>query len=632
MKKEKIKGFVQKYINIIIFILTLFIALGLNVSFIQDSNSLKLSSLFYKVTFLIFIVAIFVMLKTAYKVKDKRLWICTSILAIIFAITYLCGDIGNEYSDGTIPNSKKFILFCIMKIATYFILFNSALVVLFNKIPDLVKQLSNNNKEYKFFTNNRKSLLVIALIFFISYIPYFLYYFPGAIQYDAANSLEQICGYVPYSNHHPITYTLFLGGLWNLGKIVFGSGDAGIAIYTLIQMIATSFVFSFILKYMAKRNIPTKWRIITFLVLLLNPLTGMYTVRVEKSLFFTLFMILAIIGIIEMCYEKEKFFKKIWKPILFAVTILMMTLLRNNGIYILILTLPFILLINKKQIGKILITFIVPIIIFFIIQGPILNACNVTKAKTKEALSIPMQQFARLLKYERDNLTSEEKENIHKYLPLSDERIAHDYWSLISDNIKFNFDENYVKQDKATLLKTYFTLALKYPGQTISAFLFNTYGYYAPNSYSIWGSPNFREETDTLMSDTYMTDPEVWVGDEEVMNSTNSERYDIYPRHLLNLSYIDTLNNHIMMKDIPVFSLFITSIGLYFWLLLMCATYMIYTKKYKKLVMLLPVFFLWLTSVAGPVVELRYVYTMILLMPLYIGFTLFDKKEDKEEI
>ena len=30
---------------------------------------------------------------------------------------------------------------------------------------------------------------------------------------------------------------------------------------------------------------------------------------------------------------------------------------------------------------------------------------------------------------------------------------------------------------------------------SLSAFLLNTYGYYSPNSYNIWGVPNFRDET-----------------------------------------------------------------------------------------------------------------------------------------
>ena len=152
-------------------------------------------------------------------------------------------------------------------------------------------------------------------------------------------SLEQINGYTQYHNHHPILFTLFFGGLWNFGKNILGNGNYGLAIYTIIQMTATSLVLSILIYYMAKRNIPTKWRIITFLILLFNPLTAMYAVRIEKSMFFTLTIILVVIGVAEIITKKEEFFKEKSKVIIFSILLLLLALLRNNGIYVIILTL-----------------------------------------------------------------------------------------------------------------------------------------------------------------------------------------------------------------------------------------------------------------------------------------------------
>ena len=225
-------------------------------------------------------------------------------------------------------------------------------------------KLNINNKEYKLFTANKKSIFFVAGIFFISYIPYFLYYYPGVIQYDAISCLEQISGYTSYNNHHPILFTLFFGGLWNFGKNVLGNGNYGLAIYTIIQMLATSLVLSILIYYMAKKKIPTKWRIITFLILLLNPLTAMYAVRIEKSMFFTLTMILVVIGIAEIITKKEEFFKKKGKAIIFSILLLVLVLLRNNGIYVILLTLIVMLIACKNIRMKILTVFIVPIIFY----------------------------------------------------------------------------------------------------------------------------------------------------------------------------------------------------------------------------------------------------------------------------
>lgn len=632
IKMKKIAELINRYMNVIIFILTIFIAAGMNIGFVKDTNFLGFNSSDYTIFYLMETAGVAVLLYYSFKIKDKRLWRCTSVLSFVFAICYLLGDLGNTYFSTTLPNSKKFILYIIIKILTYFALFNSGLAVLFNKIPSVSKKWMGNNKEYKFFTANKKSFFVIALVFFISYIPYFLYYYPGLIQYDAVNSLEQIVGFRKYANYNPVLYTLFLGGIWNLGKAIFGTGNAGIALYIIVQMILTSVVMSFILYYMAKKNVSCKWRIITFLLLLFNPLIGMYVVRVEKSLIFSLLLILVIIGLIEIIIEKDKFFKKKKKPIFYAVLLLITTLFRHNGIYVLILTLPFIIMVCKGCRVKTFATFIIPMIAYFIIQGPIFSAIGIIPGRTAEMFSIPMQQFARIEKYEYNNLTEEEKAVIYKYIPDSYEKISERYDPLLSDNIKADFSEEQIKQDKISLMKLYFHFALKYPGHTISALLFNTYGYYAPNSYNIWGTPNFIEETEGVLEDPVFS---IYPGDEtdkEVPNISNAEKYDIHLDRKLNLSYINSINNNITMKTLPVFSMFITSIGLYFWMLLICAAYCIYTKKYKLIVALLPVLWLWLTSVAGPVVELRYVYTMLLIMPLYIGIIMFSKQNEPKDV
>ena len=119
---------------------------------------------------------------------------------------------------------------------------------------------------------------------------------------DSVGSLYQITGISKYTNFQPILYTLILGGLWNFGKAMFGSSVAGIATYTIFQMLCTSFVFSVVLYYMAKRKIDLKWRIITFLFFILNPMNGWFVVRCEKGILFHISLILVILGLIDIIH------------------------------------------------------------------------------------------------------------------------------------------------------------------------------------------------------------------------------------------------------------------------------------------------------------------------------------------
>ena len=58
------------------------------------------------------------------------------------------------------------------------------------------------------------------------------------------------------------------------------------------------------------------------------------------------------------------------------------------------------------------------------------------------------------------------------------------------------------------------------------------------------------------------------------------------------------------------------------------AMYVIYNKKYKSIVIYIPIIILWLTTIASPVFgEFRYIYSMFTCLPILIGIN-FRKKEN----
>ena len=134
---EKLKETVLKYKNIITALLTIFVAVGLNLKFIQEGNYFKLDSSTYSVLYLIFIGIIVYIINLSLKIKDKRLWTCSTVFGIIFGICLIIGDICNVYKDTLLPSSKKFILYIIMKIITYAIIFTPCIVNIISMLPKL---------------------------------------------------------------------------------------------------------------------------------------------------------------------------------------------------------------------------------------------------------------------------------------------------------------------------------------------------------------------------------------------------------------------------------------------------------------------------------------------------------------
>lgn len=601
----KLKELVFKYKNIIAVLLTIFVAIGINVTFNKELNALKLDSSTYNIFYIIATIGVFLLIYYSFKIKEKRMWGCSIILGLIFAICMTIGDVCNVYKDTLFPSSKKFVLYLLIKTVTYFILFNSIIAIALKKLPEIIEKWNKENKEYNYFTANKKSFLIIFGAFLISYIPFFLYYYPGSFQYDAINALDQIVGNIPYKDHQPIIYTVFLSLFWNFGKVVFNNGNIGIALCTMVQMISTALVLSYVIYYMAKKNVPTKYRIITFIFLLINPIIPMYTVRIEKSIYFALLLTLVTIQIIEMITNKDEYFKEKMHYVTLPIEILIMSLLRNNGIYITILLCIILVILYRKYWKNLFLLLVTPIIIFYIVKGPVWNVLNIIPEDAREALSVPVQQFARIIKYEKDSLSDEEYSEIHKYLNMADEEIIEKYVPTLSDNIKANINEEAFENDKIGLIKLYFKLALKYPGQTISSFLINNYGYYAPNSIMVSGVYMFNEESKIALN-TF---------ESEINDLVNEKKWDN--------KLIESLNKHMVNRDIPIISIFVDKVGLYFWIILFGITYLIYKKNYRLISVYIPLILLWLTTVIGPLVELRYVYTFIILVIPLIGITLF---------
>ena len=58
------------------------------------------------------------------------------------------------------------------------------------------------------------------------------------------------------------------------------------------------------------------------------------------------------------------------------------------------------------------------LILYEIITNPIYNWIGIKKGSSREALTIPIQQFARLMIYINDELTDVQKDKIKEYLPI----------------------------------------------------------------------------------------------------------------------------------------------------------------------------------------------------------------------
>ena len=62
--------------------------------------------------------------------------------------------------------------------------------------------------------------------------------------------------------------------------------------------------------------------------------------------------------------------------------------------------------------------------------------------------------------------------------------------------------------------------------------------------------------------------------------------------------------------------------------MILCIAYCIYKKQYKDIIMMLPILGLWITAIAAPMVDIRYIYPMFLGTPIFMGIIGKNSKEN----
>ena len=248
------------------------------------------------------------------------------------------------------------------------------------------------------------------------------------------------------------------------------------------------------------------------------------------------------------------------------------------------------------QLKKFAIATIVTIVVCYTIQGPIFK---ILKLNTEfvENLGMFLQQICYVAAKD-GNMTEEQREFINNILPI--ETIKTAYSPCIIDTVKWNeeFNGKQIDDNMSKFFKTWFQLFLQNPVSYVKAYLLNSIGFWDVNK-SI-----FNSYTNHTMWPTLQNLPEY----------KQSDYIEIWT----NYSIRKLVKPHISISS-AVF-LMITLIG---------CLMTIYRKKYINLLIYCPIIATWLTiMIAVPVAfSLRYVYILVLALPLSIIIPFLDTKE-----
>ncbi len=591
----------KKYIasnlkNIIPFVLSFISTLGINGLITITSEQFTNNSFVYFIFF-----ALFLFTFSKIKILKKGYTIFSIIFSVFLSLVLIIGSQLEFYSE-IIWSFATLIKIIALSVSIF------PLNYLLLKYVDKFKIQKSDNINYK-----KIFVITFLIILFFNFLV-FLALYPGEYGYDAGFQIMEILEKdVQITSHFSLLFSFILAKVVNLGKVLFGSYQVGFGIYCFLQMTFLSYVATKITVFCVKR-IPNK--IIYFINVLFFSFFPLYTLMsisaAQDSVFAGLFCLI-ILNVIELIENKD-YWKNKLKPISLGILIFLLCLIRNNGFYCILISIPFIFLACKNKKVVVLLIFIIPLFAYKIYSGPVFNILGVTKTDTfREMLSIPSQQFARVYNYNLKVFSKEELKQLKKFYPQIDDFKYYTYRQSIADPTKSVLNNKYVKSNLKDYISLWTSNGVKDPENYVEAFLLNSLGFWYPN----------KNYNDDRMYHPYieieMMDAAKW--NPRYVQIKRESKFPIYEK-ILNI----TIGKN-AWKRIPIISTIFTT-GTYFIIFIFLFLLTILRRNFKYMLPISIILGLYATLFLSPVALFRYCFPIIMVSPLMINLILYQKKND----
>ena len=456
---------------------------------------------------------------------------------------------------------------------------------------DNKKEKKKASKVY-YYLFEYKPFLIPFLFFFLGGLWYIVCFYPGAVNWDGLEEINNFYGIHEWATHHPVFPTILMGLAMKLGSALIDN-NFGIFIYTFIQYIISSLVFTYIINYLRKIKSPRYLIVLTFLFFLLNPVWMANGYTLIKDTYYYLFFALFVIELFEYYKGNYNFFNLL-------LSSFMVILFRHNGIYVVLPSLLFMMIIKQDRNYRVFIIFVLLLFSSLTVSIITLNA-GIAKGNIREPLALPIEITARYIKY--GDLDNEELTFYNEvfYTDLQTIKILYDEDTV--DLVKSRFlltGENYGQYAK------YWLIGLKKsPKIYLDAFLANNYGYFYPYK------EVFRNE---MAYFDVVDNPEVNTHDFDLYINTRFQK--------INAAFIDYYN---FLTRCPLIRLMFRP-GTYTIMLILSICYALRKKQKEILFLSIPLLMTLLFCILSPLNAcIRYMNPLIVTLPVLLGYILGNK-------
>ncbi len=444
------------------------------------------------------------------------------------------------------------------------------------------------------------SFAVLMVIYFIE----FCGLYPGIFAYDAPYQLYMYLSDT-ISEWHPVLHTYMIGKIIEIAFSLGFDVIAGIAFYTVLQIIIISLCFSYLAKFVYERSGKLLFWGVSVLFLGCFPTISLEVLTVTKDALFMCFFVLAMTLTVELISDENSFSKSRSKKILWALSVFFIIVFRNNCIY----AIPFLIVPifavckNRKLVLKLIIG---AFVLFFAYKFLFVRAVVTCDVNGVETLSLPSQQLAKIFRDEDSVISPDQRAMIENLISQTG---LDNFIPSSADAVKGAIDVTYYNENKTQIRKLWFDVVTHNQGKALRAFADLTCGYWYP-----------------IYDLTFLSN-----GEKAYWCVYSLSPYYLEPKILGIYKFYSFFNNTDFsdLKMVPTYLLFAPA--LYFYVFIMMIGYAVANKNKAFIVMGLFTFAYWGTFLFGPVALVRYTTYLFAILPIYFVTALSHAPQTEHE-
>lgn len=546
-----------------------------------------------------------------YSFEIGKIKIYELVLGVLMALTFLFGRAFDEFG------SPQILVTGVAQVVKSFLILAGGILCFSQSIKAVVSNLGENvsiSGGFDVEDAARYRRLMFAFIVMAWSITY-IAFFPGLFQGDTddiiymsynyhtalADTVVRIDESSMWVDHHSVFYTVILGAFVKAARILHVGDNAGIAIYTTLQGLFSAWVLAYSLYKLKKVGVHPAIRSCIAVFFAFFPWIPRYALMATKDTLFADFLVLYLLTVADIVQEEDDKIEtdRLVRLVIYAVV---MFLLRKNGLYVSLLSLPFLVMLNRKWVKYLAIAFLSIYAVKSAYSHVLLPALHITDGSMNAALTIPLQQTSRYIHYFPDDVTDEERQAVD--MVVNYELLSADYQPQQADYVRSCWRKEADMGDLAAYMKAWVTMLIKHPLTYVAATAHGNYAHFYP----------------VVMELSYFEASSVG-------SYQTSGRDDYFDFHHVENAFTMTFRKLLRVTDklferLPVVSLMCTS-ALYIWGLIFVWTGSIVCRDRKLLMLVIPLLMLMLTIVSGPCngnVYPRFTYPVAMCVPIVAAF------------